>query len=116
VREAGHYDIFVASLPVNDVNVEGSLGYIFGVSPPFIPNAGEAGPKNFHARIINAKNLVDQSARNSEYRKVFADAINDGCILPLFHFSTIVIAKSGLDLSMVPTTDETVAFSKVRFK
>jgi hypothetical protein len=116
VRSLGKYDAFVASMPVNDANVEGALGYIFGMTPPFIPNEGESGKKNFHARVTYAKKLSDQSQRNLEYRKVFSDAINAGCILPLFHFSTIVIAKEGIDLSKVPSTDETVAFSKVRFK
>ena len=116
VRSAGKFDFWAGSLPVNDANVEGALGYIFGFEPPFIPNAGEKGQKNFHTRILAAKKLNDQSARNSEYRKVFSDAINEGCILPLFHFSTVGIAKNGMDLSMVPTSDETVTFSKVRFK
>ncbi len=116
VRAQGKYDLFVASLPVNDENVEGALGYIFGMTPPFIPNAGESGKDNFHKRISNAKVFSEQSQRNAEYRQVFSDAINAGCILPLFHFSTIVIAKAGLDLSSVPSSDETVAFSKVRIK
>lgn len=112
-RSASEYDFLVGSLPVNDANVEGALGYIFGMHPPFIPNAGT---NNFHDRVLAAKRLASQPERNLEYRKVFADAINEGCILPLFHFSTVVLTKSGIDLSMVPTTDETVAFSKVRFK
>ena len=116
VRTAGNYDLQAVALPVNDTNVEGALGYIFGLTPPFIPNAGSDGAKNFHARVLGAKKLADQSARNLEYRKVFSDAINEGCLLPLFHYSTVVIARNGLDLSEVPTTDETVAFSKVHFK
>ncbi len=115
-RAAGQYDFHAVSLPVNDANIEGALGYIFGLTPPFIPNAGPKGEKNFHARVMNAKKFADQSARNLEYRKVFSDAINEGCLLPLFHYSTVVIARNGLDLSAVPTSDETVAFSKVRFK
>lgn len=115
-RSKGDYDFFVASLPVNDGNVEGALGYIFGMTPTFIPNAAETGSKNFYARVMGAKKLSDQAERNKEYRKVFSDAINEGCILPLFHYSTIVIAKQGIDLSSVPASDETVAFAKVRFK
>jgi len=115
-RSRGDYDFFAAALPVNDGNVEGALGYIFGMTPTFIPNAGETGSKNFYARVMGAKKLTDQAERNREYRHVFADAINEGCILPLFHYSTIVIAKQGIDLSSVPASDETVAFAKVRFK
>jgi MarR-like DNA-binding transcriptional regulator SgrR of sgrS sRNA len=116
IRSAGKFDLWAGALPVNDANVEGALGYIFGFDPPFIPNAGENGQDNFHARVLSAKKLSDQSERNLEYRKIFSDAINNGCVLPLFHFSTVGIAKNGMDLSMVPTSDETVTFSKVRFK
>jgi MarR-like DNA-binding transcriptional regulator SgrR of sgrS sRNA len=116
VRSAGHYDLWAGTLPVNDSNVEGLLGYVFGFKPAFIPNASKTGSGNFHERVTSAKRFSEQSIRNVEYRKVFADAINAGCVLPLFHFSTTAIAKQGMDLSSVPTTDETVTFSKVRFK
>jgi MarR-like DNA-binding transcriptional regulator SgrR of sgrS sRNA len=115
-RSQNDYDFVVLSLPVADANVEGALGYIFGMSPSFIPNADETGKNNFHDRVFDAGKLPEQSQRNTEYRKVFADAINVGSVLPLFHFSTLVIAKEGIDLSSVPETDETVAFSKVHFK
>ena len=113
-RAAGHYDILVGSIPVNDPNVEGAVSFFFGMSPAFIPNSGE-GSGDFKARAINARNL-EEPKRNAEYRKVFTQAVVDGCLLPLFHFSSIVVARNGIDLSRVPTSDETVAFSKVRFK
>jgi MarR-like DNA-binding transcriptional regulator SgrR of sgrS sRNA len=115
-RAAGQYDLWAGALPVNDANVEGALGYIFGFDPPFIPDAGTDERKSFHKRVLDAKKVLDQLSRNGIYRKVFSDAINEGSILPLFHFSTIAMAKNGIDLSAVPTTDETVTFSKVRFK
>lgn len=49
-------------------------------------------------------------------RRVFTQAVKEGCLLPLFHFSSIVVARDGIDLSGVPASDETVAFSKIRFK
>jgi ABC-type transport system substrate-binding protein len=114
-RAEGNYDILAGSLPVNDPNVEGAMGFFFGLTPPIIANAGQ-GEKDFGARISAARKLEDQLARNLEYRKVFTMAVREGTLLPLFHYSTIVVAKEGIDLSLVPTTDETVAFSKVRFK
>lgn len=114
-RAEGDYDILAGSLPVNDPNVEGAIGFFFGLTPPIIANAGD-GEKNFGARIASARKLDDQLARNLEYRKIFTMAAQEGTLLPLFHYSTIVIAKEGIDLSLVPTTDETVAFSKVRFR
>lgn len=114
-RAEGSYDLVAGSLPVNDPNVEGSMGFFFGLTPPIIPNAG-IGAKDFQARVKAARNNTDQLARNLEYRKIFTDATREGSLLPLFHFSTMVIAKKGIDLTEVPTTDETVAFSKVKFK
>jgi MarR-like DNA-binding transcriptional regulator SgrR of sgrS sRNA len=114
VIDEGDYDILVMTLAVNDPNAEGPVSFIFGLQTPLIPNsAGDSG--NFKARIIQARAL-DEKSRNAEYRKVFTQAVKDGCLLPLFHFSSIVIARDGIDLSKIPTTDETVAFAKVRFK
>lgn len=114
-RAAGQYDLLAASLPVNDPNVEGAMGFFFGLTPSIIPNAGE-GSKNFQARVQGARKFADQLERNLEYRKIFTEATHEGSLLPIFHYSTMVIAKEGIDLNQVPTTDETVAFSKVRFK
>lgn len=113
-RAAGQYDILVATIPVNDPNVEGAISFFFGMTPQLIPNSGE-GAGDFKSRAIAARNW-EPSKRNAEYRKVFTQAVVDGCLLPLFHFSSIVVAREGIDLSKVPTSDETVAFSKVRFK
>lgn len=114
-RAAGNYDILAGALPVNDPNVEGAMGFFFGLTPPIIPNAGD-GSKNFQVRVQKAHLLSDPLERNLEYRRVFTEATQEGTLFPIFHYSTTVIAKDGLDLSAVPTTDETIAFSKVRFK
>ena len=114
-RVEGNYDLVAGSLPVNDPNVEGAMGFFFGLNPPIIPNAGE-GPKDFQARVKAARSQADQLSRNLEYRRIFTEATLEGSLFPIFHYSTIVIAKDGIDLTEVPTTDETVAFSKVRFK
>lgn len=114
-RAEKDYDFLAGALPVNDPNVEGAMGFFFGLTPPIIPDAG-TGSLAFGERISKAKKLSNQSDRNSEYRKIFSEATSHGSIVPLFHYSTIVIAKSGMDLSAVPMSDETVAFSKVRFK
>ena len=91
------------------------MGFFFGLTPPIIPNAGN-GSKDFQARVNRARQNPDQLMRHLEYRRVFTDATREGTLLPIFHFSSVVIAKKGLDLSQIPATDETVAFSKIRFK
>lgn len=114
-RAGKDYDFLAGALPVNDPNVEGAMGFFFGLTPPIIPDAG-ANSMAFSERVAKAKLMQNQTDRNSEYRKVFSDATHQGTILPLFHYSTVVIAKSGMDLNSVPMSDETVAFSKVKFK
>jgi MarR-like DNA-binding transcriptional regulator SgrR of sgrS sRNA len=114
-RAANDYDFLAGALPVNDPNVEGAMGFFFGLTPPIVPDAG-VGSLAFSERVSKAKLLQSQSERNIEYRKVFSEATNNGSIVPLFHYSTVVIAKTGMDLSAVPMSDETVAFSKVKFK
>lgn len=112
--DRGDYDIVLMTLAVNDPNAEGPVSFIFGLNTPLIQNSeGDLG--NFKNRVIKARTL-DEKSRNTEYRKVFTQATQDGCLLPLFHFSSIVIARDGIDLSNIPTTDETVAFAKIRFK
>lgn len=112
--DQGDYDITVMTLAVNDPNAEGPVSFIFGLKTPLIQNSdGENG--DFKARVIKARAL-DEKSRNAEYRKVFTQATHEGCLLPLFHYSSIVIARDGIDLSKIPTTDETVAFAKIRFK
>lgn len=113
-RVAGNFDLAVVSVAVNDPNEEGPVSFVFGLNPPLIPNS-DAPNGDFKERVVKARAL-DEKSRNAEYRKVFTQAAQDGCVLPLFHFSSIVIARDGIDLSSVPTTDETVAFSKIRFK
>lgn len=114
-RAAGKYDLLAGALPINDPNVDGFMGFVFGLTPPIIPNAGD-GKKDFQARVKASQSKKDQLERNLEYRHIFTEAVNEGCVVPLFHYSTIVIAKEGIDLSKIPTTDETVAFAKVQFR
>lgn len=113
-RVAGQFDFAFIPVAVNDPNVEGPVSFIFGLNPPLIPNSSGLNG-DFKSRVMSARTL-DQTVRNTEYRKVFTQATHDGCVLPLFHFSSIVVARGGIDLSSVPSADETVAFSKIRFK
>lgn len=115
-RIEGNYDLLAAALPVGDPNVEGAISFIFGLNPPIIPNAGLNGELNFKAQIDKASKLDEQSQRTLIYKQIFINAVDEGCILPLYQYSNVVITKNGLDLSKVPTTDETISFAKVRIK
>lgn len=114
-RTSSDYDIFAAALPVNDPNVEGAIEFYFGLTPSVIPN-GSGEKEDFKKQVDEAKKLPEASQRVAAFRKIFTKATQAGCVLPLFHYSTVVLAKEGLDLSAVPTTDETISFSKVRMK
>lgn len=115
-RIEGDYDLLAGALPVGDPNVEGAIGFIFGLNPPIIPNAGLEGELNFNAQIDKATNLDEPSQKTLIYKKIFTKAVDEGCILPIYQYSNVVITKKGLDLSKVPTTDETISFAKVRIK
>lgn len=114
-RAAGDYDLLAGALPVGDPNVEGAIGFIFGLRPPIIPNAGESEDKNFNLQIEKASKLEDSSGKSLVYKKIFTKATDEGCVLPLYQYSNVVLTKQGLDLSGIPSTDETISFAKVRF-
>jgi hypothetical protein len=84
------------------------------MKPAPIPS-GE-GAENFAERTARIRTEKDDNKRMELARAMLGDVVNYGHIVPLFHFSTIVMAKQELDLSQIPATDETVSFSKVRFK
>ena len=49
-------------------------------------------------------------------REIIIHAQEAGHVLPLFHFSSLAIAKPGVNISKIPNSDETVLFSKVRMR
>jgi ABC-type transport system substrate-binding protein len=114
VMKAGDYDFYLGSFGVADPNYEGALSYFFETSPPPIPS-GE-GVENFAERNANIRKEKNDNKRIELARAMLGDVVSYGHIVPLFHFSTLVMARPELDLSQVPVTDETVSFSKVRFK
>lgn len=113
-RAAGDYDLAAISIPVNELDLDGAMSFFFGISPPLIPSAGD-GDSDFKKRIDQAKKLESKAERNSEYRKIMAAATKAGSLLPLLHYSTVVLAKNGIRISQKQATDETIGFSKVRF-
>jgi MarR-like DNA-binding transcriptional regulator SgrR of sgrS sRNA len=110
----GDYDLFFGSFGVGDPNYEGDLSYYFELTPPPIPPG--TGIENFTERTVNIRKVKDDSKRLELAREMLGDVVSYGHILPLFHYSTIVMARPELDLSQIPATEESVSFSKVRFK
>ena len=112
--KAQDYDILATGIAVADPNFEGAVSFFIERDPPFIPS-GPA-PFDFAAQIKSARSLKSVKDRAEKMKDIIIHAQETGYVLPLFHFSSIAVAKPGVDISEIPNTDETVHFSKVRIK
>lgn len=110
----GDYDILATGIAVADPNFEGAMSFFFEREPAFIQS--DLNPNNFASQIKEARGLATSKDRAAKMREIIIHAQEAGHVLPLFHFSSLAIAKSGVNLSEVPNSDETVLFSKVRMR
>lgn len=110
----GDYDILATGIAVADPNFEGAMSFFFEREPAFIQSTSK--PNDFAAQIKEARSLATSKERATKMREIIVHAQEAGHVAPLFHFSSLAIAKSGVDLSEVPNSDETVLFSKVRMR
>ena len=108
----GDYDLFMGSYGIADPDSEGLMSFYFEGDARAIPAAGN----NFINRLDHARKEQNQTKRLNLMRTILSDAKNEGYILPLFHLSTVGIARPEIDLSQIPKTDESPTFSKIRFK
>lgn len=114
VLQKGDFDILTMSLAVADPNFEGAMSFFIERHPPMIQSM--AGKHDFAAQMRAARGLPTSEARAARMREIMIAAQEAGHFIPLFHFSSLAIAKPELDLSGIPNSDETVLFSKVRIK
>jgi MarR-like DNA-binding transcriptional regulator SgrR of sgrS sRNA len=112
--KARHHDFYLGSVGVADPNYEGALSFFFETTPPII--ASGTGEQNLAQRTIQVRKEKDEFKRIASARSMLQDAVCYGHFVPLFQYSTTVIARPELDLSKIPSTDESVSFSKVRFR
>ncbi|MGE3261376.1 MAG: ABC transporter substrate-binding protein [Bacteriovoracia bacterium] len=110
----GDFDILGVQVAVADPNFEGAMSFFIEKDPPFIPS-GE-GAEDFSAQLRQARGLPSSAERSARMREIIVQAQEAGHVLPLFHFSSIAVAKPGVDLSEIPNSDETILFSKVRMR
>ena len=110
----GDFDILGAQIAVADPNFEGAMSFFIEKDPPVIPS-GE-GAEDFAAQLRAARGLPISAERAARMREIIIRAQELGHVLPIFHFSSLAIAKPGIDLSAIPNTDETILFSKVRMR
>lgn len=110
----GDYDILGVQIAVADPNFEGAMSFFIEKDPPFI-SSGD-GPKDFASQLRVARSLPTSVERAVRMREIIVSAQEMGHVLPLFHFSSLAIAKPGVDLSEISNSDETILFSKVRMR
>lgn len=110
----GDFDILGLQIAVADPNFEGAMSFFIEKDPPFIPS-GE-GTADFAAQLRQARSLPTSAERAARMREIIIRAQEAGHVLPLFHFSSLAIAKPGVDLSEIPNSDETILFSKLRMR
>lgn len=110
----GDYDLLATGIAVADPNFEGAMSFFIEREPAFIPSTES--PMDFSAQLRTARGLPTSKDRAGKMKDIILKAQEAGHVLPLFHFSSLAIAKPGIDLSQIPNTDETVLFSKVRMQ
>ncbi len=110
----GDYDILATSLAVADPNFDGAMSFFIEREPAFIQSS--KGANDFASQLRAARSLATSEERAGRMRDIVIRAQEAGYVLPLLHYSSIAIAKPGVDLSEIPNSDETVLFSKVRMR
>ena len=108
------FDILATGIAVADPNFEGAMSFFFEREPAFIPSSTK--PYDFSSQLKEARGLPTTKERAAKMRGIIVHAQEAGHVLPLFHFSSLAIAKPGVDISEIPNSDETVLFSKVRMR
>ncbi len=108
----GQYDFYVGTVGLADPDPEGLMSFYFENDFKIVPEVGE----NFIDRLNTARRQKSDETRVANMRAILTDATYKGHIVPLFHLSTVGIARGDIDLSQVPITDESVTLSKIRFK
>ena len=111
-RAAGEYDFYAGIVGLADPDPEGMMSFYFEGEASVVPSSRE---NNFLGRLDQARKEPSKN-KIPLMRGILSDAVKAGHVLPLFHASTIGIGRKDLDFSEVPTSDESITLSRVRFK
>ncbi len=111
-REVGNFDLYAGTYGIADPDPEGIMSFYFEGTTPVVPS----GTINCVKLLDAARRMTDPVQRVAAMRRIVAEAVRDGYVLPLMHLSTVGIGRDGLDFSKVPLSDESVTWSKIRFK
>ena len=108
----GDYDFYVGTIGLADPDVEGLMSFYLENDVKFIPPINE----NYLVRLDEARKVTNLEQKLKLMRSILTDATYHGHFVPLFHLSTMGVARGEIDLTQIPETDESVTLSKIRFK
>ena len=108
----GEFDIYAGTVGLADPDPEGIMSFYLEGDTPLIHPIGN----DFLARLDAARKEMNSDKKLTQMLKILHDALCDGYLLPLFHLSTVGIGRKGLDFSQIPSSDESVTLSKIRFR
>jgi ABC-type transport system substrate-binding protein len=111
-RKQDDYDFYAGTIGMADPDPEGIMSYYFEGDLPMVPTSTD----NYVKKLDTARLEKNNEIRYRRMSKIMTEATCKGHVLPLFHVSTIGIGRKELDFSEVPTTDESITLSKIRFK
>lgn len=112
-RREKKFHLILGGVGVDSINLDGGLSYYFEMNPPIIPSDDSA-VGNFVQRLKEIRKLP--GSPTDSYRRLLFDVVNGFYFLPVFHCSTTVIAREFVDMSLAPTTFETVLFELIQRK
>jgi hypothetical protein len=108
----GDFDLYAGTMGLADPDPEGIMSFYLEGDTPLIPPNGN----DYLARLDAARREKNADVKLGKMRGILHDALCEGYLLPLFHLSTIGVGRSELDFRDIPTSDESVTLSKIRFR
>jgi len=110
-RKAG-FDFYIGTVGLADPDPEGLMSYYLENDVKVIPEIGAS----YLKRLDEARRQTDEIKRVAMMRSILTEGTLTGRVVPLCQLSLMGLARKGIDLSQIPTTDESVTLSKIRFK
>lgn len=112
----GDFDLYAGTVGMADPDPEGIMSFFLESDAPLIHSTPQNGGHAYLERLDAARKEKDTDKKHGLMRSILSDAVCSGDMLPLFHLSTIGIGRRELDFSNIPSSDESVTLSKIRFR
>lgn len=109
---AGNFDLYAGTVGLADPDPEGVMSFYLEGNTPIISSKGN----NYLERLDSARKEKNPEQKLKKMRGILRDAVCEGYLLPMFHLSTVGIGRPELDFSSIPASEESVTFSKIRFR